>query len=632
MNNLKRLHEDSSGNSSSSASNFKKQKIFDDKNPIMVLNEIQPGLPYTLISQEGPSHDPIFTMQLIFKNQVFIGKANNKKLAKANVAQIALNYYREHATLFHNANNSFNSSANDSYQQSFNNDDSKPCNNKLNMRKNNEFDKLTTQEKQTNPLFLLNKYDPEATYVMKSESGTGPGKMFEFEVISKGQAFKGIGSSKRLSKSRAAVLALKSLFNVNLLIVNNQESGEQASVDDMAHEEPTYNPDLFMKLVQEKFKSLTGSSVYSKQKVLAGFIMTKDNNSNPKLVSLASGTKCINGEFISNNGRAINDCHAEILARRGLKNFLFQQLNLFFSCETDNDDVIFDVHSSGFGCVLKPSVKFHLYVSTSTCGDARIFSPHEQKKSLEESADEATSSWVPAQSQAKKLARGILRTKIESGEGTIPVTSHESGVQSWDGILQGERLLIMSCSDKVARWNVLGCQGSLLSHFVLPIYLTSITFGSLFNREHSSRALYDRLTSIGALPEGFQLKKPILGTICNPEQRRPIKAPNFAVVWYAGLTEPMEVINTNTGKLQNTSEHSSVSKLALFEKFLAIRNRFNGAPDSALFSKDLTYAQAKEEAKEYQLAKKELYSSLEKSGRERSGRLLQASSEAECLI
>lgn len=73
------------------------------------------------------------------------------------------------------------------------------------------------------------------------------------------------------------------------------------------------------------------------------------------------------------------------------------------------------------GFKLKDGIEFHLYINTAPCGDARIFSPHEENSYVDK--------------HPNRISRGQLRTKIESGEGTIPVKT-SSYIQTWDGIIQ----------------------------------------------------------------------------------------------------------------------------------------------------------------------------------------------------
>ena len=209
--------------------------------------------------------------------------------------------------------------------------------------------------------------------------------------------------------------------------------------------------DHVMKLVFEKFDELTSNygSNYARRKVLAGFVITTSMDpQDAQVVSLATGTKCINGEYISDQGLALNDCHAEIIARRSLLRYLYNQLKLFATPDGGADSIFVQNGATG-RFKLKENVQVHLYISTSPCGDARIFSPHETAQDGESS-----------DRHPNRKARGQLRTKIESGEGTIPVKS-SSAVQTWDGVLQGERLLTMSCSDKICKWNTVGLQGTL---------------------------------------------------------------------------------------------------------------------------------------------------------------------------
>jgi double stranded RNA-specific editase B len=104
-------------------------------------------------------------------------------------------------------------------------------------------------------------------------------------------------------------------------------------------------------------------------------------------------------------GETLNDCHAEVLARRGLVSYLYDQLNTFNSNPSDS---IFE-SSGNQNLKLKSNVLFHLYVSSAPCGDARIFTLNESLASPLEDL------------HPNRQGRGALRTKIESGEGLINI-------------------------------------------------------------------------------------------------------------------------------------------------------------------------------------------------------------------
>ena len=59
--------------------------------------------------------------------------------------------------------------------------------------------------------------------------------------------------------------------------------------------------------------------------------------------------------------------------------------------------------------------------------------------------------------------------------------------------LQGPRSTALSCTDKIAKWTVVGVQGALLSHFVEPVYLTGLVVGELYDEFALTRGIVDRI-------------------------------------------------------------------------------------------------------------------------------------------
>lgn len=430
------------------------------------------------------------------------------------------------------------------------------------------------------PIVLLLKLNPSAKFTVTEDFDCDASNKYKAVAKVGDTDYEGEGPNKRSAKTAAARAALLNKYGIN-----PDEYVEENPMDFLTDEDPKNESsgelcDKVAKAVSEKFGSVFKDE--SSPKVVAAFVLAKCDSpgSEPMLevVSIGTGTKCITGEQMDHKGQTLNDCHGEIIACRGLRQFLYDELLLAVQ---KKDSILERV--TGGKYALKKNLSLYLFVNTAPCGDGRVFTLQ------------------TIQQGAKNKTAGLLRTKIENGQGTIPVP--ENNVQTADGILEGERLRTMSCSDKILKWNVLGVQGALLSYFINPIYLENIVIGLHYHYDALYRALYKRASKITNLPASFKLNKPFFGTPGSFELSRDTsKATSNSFNWHYRM-ENVEAVNAVTGKTVVLSP-SRLCKLQFFDKYMEV---LTAAKSKA---KPKTYHEAKLMAKGYQKTKELFFNAL----------------------
>uniref|UniRef100_A0A668AMK5 Adenosine deaminase RNA specific B2 (inactive) n=1 Tax=Myripristis murdjan TaxID=586833 RepID=A0A668AMK5_9TELE len=635
------------------------------KNALVQLNELRPGLQYRMVSQTGPVHAPIFSIAVEVNGLTFEGTGPTKKKAKMRAAELALRSFiqfpnapQAHLAMGNLSNPSadFTSDQADFPDTLFKEFETSSCSDGLALCTSAAESELLSSEllrhgrllRHTldlmvqaqqrlggivpepevlkSPVALLNELRPGLRYACLSERAEGRRlRSFVMAVRVDGRIFEGCGRSKKLAKTQAAQCALQALFNIRT--APEGRTGLKASRKSCPHlpqvSRDTSPASVFSLASLAATPLPTGacndqnsSPAHARHKSLAGIVMTRGLDlRHAQVVALSTGTKCINGEYLSDQGQVVNDCHAEVTTRRALLRFLYSQLELFLRPE-DWEESIFVRHKE-CSYRLRDNVHFHMYISTSPCGDGRLNSPYEITNDRKTQRVLYLSLWrglfLHSSRHLMRKHHSHLRTKIESGEGTVPVRCR-GPVQTWDGVLQGEQLITMSCTDKITRWNILGLQGALLSHFVDPVYLHSVTVGSLRHTGHLGRVLNQRQERLGPLPATYRRNQPLLSGLSSAEYQQPGKAPCVSVNWTLGDSQ-LEVVNTATGQRRDSGTPSRLCKHALFTRWSRLYRKVRASMTGcSKITRQLMYCEAKMAARPYQTVKQQWFRSLQDTG------------------
>ncbi|XP_060774495.1 interleukin enhancer-binding factor 3a isoform X2 [Neoarius graeffei] len=193
---------------SSSSKVPRKEIVVEPSNAVMMLNQLQPGLLYRLLSQTGPEHSPHFTMAIEVKGKTYEATGPSKRNAKLLVAQKALQALGIMITATEPSPATDQKSDQETVTTGTNRTAAAGGDGAEATLQGGPI--LTKHGK--NPVMELNEKRRSLKYEVVSVKGRFNDKIFTIEVEVDGQKFQGSGSNKKLAKANAALAALEKLF------------------------------------------------------------------------------------------------------------------------------------------------------------------------------------------------------------------------------------------------------------------------------------------------------------------------------------------------------------------------------------------------------------------------------------